>query len=202
MNIHRAPWSILGVAITLAGAAAPSAGQDAEPPPAFPVDDRAMCAFEYHLGEWVPGDPDAPPGIVIDFAWGIPAKTVIDREYRQVDGVSVQFTHGLAGYHYGHQEIEWISFVRDGIRPFEVMNIGRIEFQPGNVMVRRYRSYDPDTSSREYRETMTPIDENSRRNVVEYRDDERNWKEWGVFVHVRSSERVQTPECAYASGGT
>jgi hypothetical protein len=76
------------------------------------------------------------------------------------------------------------------------MNIGRIEFQPGNVMVRRYRSYDPDTSSREYRETMTPIDENSRRNVVEYRDDERNWKEWGVFVHVRRSERVRTPECA------
>jgi hypothetical protein len=112
-----------------------------------------------------------------------------------VDGEEVQVSYGTAGYHYGLMQIEWVSYVRDGVYPFEVMNRGRIEFEPGDVMVRRYRSYDPDTSSREYRETLSPIDENTRRNVVEYLDDERNWKEWGVFTHVRKSPRVRSEAC-------
>lgn len=77
-------------------------------------------------------------------------------------------------------EIHWTMFARDGVRPFEVMNVGRIEFLPGDVRVHQYRSYDPDTSSREYRETLTPVDANTRRNEILYRDDERQWKEWGV----------------------
>jgi hypothetical protein len=189
--------SMLGLAIAMGGSTESVAAQvPGSPAGPFTVDNRAMCGFDYHLGEWVPGDPDAPPGVVIDFAWGIPGKTVIDKEYREVDGASLQVSHGLAGYHYGRQEIEWVSFVRDGVNTFEVMNIGQIEFEPGDVMVRRYRSYDPDTSSREYRETLTPVDENTRRNVVEYRDDERNWKEWAVFTHVRRGARVHTAECA------
>jgi hypothetical protein len=120
-----------------------------------------MCAAEYHLGRWVPGDPDAPPGILIEFQWGIPGKTLIEAEYRMVERRQVPVSQGFAGYHYGTQEIHWMMFARDGIRPFEVMNVGRIELLPGDVMVRHYRSYDPDTSSREYRETLSPIDANT-----------------------------------------
>jgi hypothetical protein len=120
-----------------------------------------MCAAEYHLGRWVPGDPDAPPGILIEFQWGIPGKTLIDAEYRMVERRQVPVSQGFAGYHYGTQEIHWMMFARDGIRPFEVMNVGRIELLPGDVMVRHYRSYDPDTSSREYRETLSPTDANT-----------------------------------------
>lgn len=171
-----------------------AAGQ--APAPGFDVDDRTMCAAEYHLGRWVPGDPDAPPGILIEFRWGIPGKTIVDAEYRDVDGRQVQVTHGFAGYHYGTQEVHWMMFARDGVRPFEVMNIGTIELLPGDVMVRHYRSYDPDTSSREYRETLSPVDENTRRNSILYRDDEREWKEWGVFTHVRESPRERSAACA------
>lgn len=190
------PRTIPTILVLLLAAIAPLRGQSA-PPTAGPflVDDRVMCGFEYHLGEWVPGDPDAPPGIRIEFAWVIPGKVVRDAEYRLVDGEEVQMSHGIAGYHYGLMEIEWMSFVRDGVLPFEVMNIGRIEFLPGDVMVRHYRSYDPDTSSREYRETLTPIDENTRRNVIEVLDDERRWQEWGVFTHVRRSPRVRSEAC-------
>jgi len=188
---------LLAIAFVLGGIGGPLLAQEPEPAAApFLVDNRAMCQFEYHLGEWVPGDPDAPPGIRIEFAWVIPGKVVRDAEYRLIDGEEVQISHGTAGYHYGLMQIEWLSFARDGVYPFEVMNIGRIEFLPGDVMVRRYRSYDPDTSSREYRETLSPIDENTRRNAVEYLDDERNWREWGVFTHVRKSPRERSEECA------
>lgn len=192
----RAPAATLWTATVLSAAPAHSAAQTQEGETSFTVDNRAMCGFEYHLGRWVPGDADAPPGILIELRWGIPGKTVVDAEFREVGGERVQVTQGLAGYHYGTQEIQWIMFARDGVRPFEVMNLGRIEFLPGDVMVRRYRSYDPDTSSREYRETLTPIDENTRRNVIEYRDDELKWKEWAVFTHVRQGMRARTPECA------
>lgn len=176
-----------------AGARAQTSTEEAEP---FRVDDIAMCQFEYHMGEWEPGDPDAPPGIRIVFDWVMPGKLARDAEYRLIEGKEVQVSHGTAGYHYGLMQIQWRSYVRDGVYDFEVMNSGTIEFLPGDVMVRRYRSYDPDTSSREYRETLTPVDENTRRNVIEYLDDERNWKEWGVFTHVRSGPRVQTEACA------
>lgn len=191
---RRCLTSALFLVASVAGAASATA-QTPDDATTFDVDNRAICAAEYHLGRWVPGDPDAPPGILIEFKWGIPGKTILDAEYRVVDGEQVQVSQGFAGYHYGTQEIHWMMFARDGVRPFEVMNVGRIELLPDDVMVRHFRSYDPDTSSRQYRETLSPVDENTRRNVILYRDDERSWREWGVFTHVRQSPRVSSPEC-------
>lgn len=188
--IRSAPLAL--TALALSALAGPLGAQESGP---FLVDDIAMCQFAYHMGEWVPGDPNAPPGIRIEFVWEIPGKVVRDSEYRLIDGKETLITYGIAGYHYGLMEIQWISYVRDGVMPFEVMNEGRIEFEPGDVMVRRYRSYDPDTSSREYRETLSPIDENTRRNVIEFLDDERQWKPWGVFTHVRKSPRPRSEAC-------
>lgn len=187
--------AVLPALAALTASSGSLAGQAGEQVRTFDVDNRVLCAAEYHLGRWVPGDPDAPPGILIEFRWGIPGKTIIDAEYREIDGRQVRVSQGFAGYHYGTQEIHWMMFARDGVRPFEVMNDGWIELLPEDVMVRHYRSYDPDTSSREYRETLSPIDENTRKNTILYRDDERAWKEWGVFTHVRESPRERSADC-------
>lgn len=91
--------------------------------------------------------------------------------------------------------------VADVLDPEEMAN-GRLARRgSGGPDPRHFRSYDPDTSSREYRETLSPIDEDTRRNYIEVRDDERRWREWGVFTHVREGPRERSQECEGLTGG-
>jgi hypothetical protein len=63
------------------------------------------------------------------------------------------------------------------------------ELSEDGSLVRRYRSFDPDMSSREYRETYTLEPDGSRLNTIEYRDDDGAWQPWrqGPFRSVRYS---------------
>lgn len=176
-------------------AVAPAAGQPTSattPREAggFAIDDAAMASFTPFLGTWRP-----PPEADIDYRavleWGIPGKTVHFAEYDLVEGKPVQRNECLIGYHYGRQRIEFLEFVRDDPeRGFEVMNEGTYELREDGALVRNYRSFDPDTSSREYRETWTIEEDGSRLNVIEYRDDEGAWQPWprGPFRSVRSTD--------------
>lgn len=155
---------------------------------AFTLDDRRMRQFEWYIGEWGPPPGGDPPQYSITYEWGLPGKTVRISEHRVIDGEKVKVQDGLIGYHYGRQRIEYIEFMRDGTAPFEVMYAGTYRFRPhgiGAIMVREFRAYDPDTSSRAYRETHVPIDDNTRRLTIEYLDDDGEWREWRVFTAVR-----------------
>jgi hypothetical protein len=164
-----------------AEAQAPPA-QTVTKPQAFVTDDRAMEAMEWHIGEWEPPSGDPLHGQVsMAMTWTFPKKAVRIAEYRVIDGVRTQIVDGVAGYHYGLQRIEMVWFVRDGVNPFEVMNTGSIETRPGRVLIRTFRSYDPDTSSREYRETFSPIGQDERSLTIEFKDDEGAWKLWREY---------------------
>ncbi len=62
---------------------------------------------------------------------------------------------------------------------------GRYWFENGNVMKREFEAFDPDTTSRAYREAFIPVDQNTRKLLIEYRDDQGEWKKWGEFISVR-----------------
>lgn len=161
------------------------AGQAQTPKP-FVIDDRVMEQLEWHLGEWEPPPGDPLHGQVsMAMTWELPKKTVRIAEYRVVGGIRTKVADGIAGYHYGLQRIEMLIFVRDGVNPFEVMNVGSIETRPDRVMVRTFRSYDPDTSSREYRETFRPKGGSERTLTIEFRDDAGEWKLWREYRQVR-----------------
>ncbi|MCI0490689.1 MAG: hypothetical protein L0229_29195 [Blastocatellia bacterium] len=149
-------------------------------------DDKAMRLFEYHLGEWGPPPEDEKSrGVSIVYEWAMKGKTVRVAEYHTIDGKKTQVNEGLIGYHYGQKQIVYQEFVLDGVRPFEVMYTGRYWFEDGNVMKREFTAYDPDTTSRTYRETVTPTDPNMRKVLIEYMDDNGQWKKWGEFTWVR-----------------
>jgi hypothetical protein len=156
-------------------------------PGGYTADNEAMAAFDPHLGIWGPAPGDEAAGFRSVLDWGIPGETVVLSEYRTIDGKLVRATHGLIGYHYGRQRIEFLEFARDGLRPNEVMNDGFFELRHDGALVRRYRSFDPDMSSREYRETYTLQKDGSRINTIEYRDDDGRWQPWprGPFRSIR-----------------
>jgi hypothetical protein len=144
--------------------------------------------FEPFLGVWgpLPGEPD-DEGRRSVLRWGFPNKTVHFSEHRVVDGERVQVNESLVGYHYGRQRIVQLEFARDGLSPFEVMNEGTWEFLEDGTLVRVFRSYDPDMSSREYRETTSLLPDGRRRLAIEHRDDAGRWQPWprGPFFTVR-----------------
>ena len=149
-------------------------------------DDKAMRLFEYNLGEWgPPPENEKNKGTSIVYEWGLKGKTVKVAEYRLIDGKRTQVSEGLISYHYGQKQIVYQEFVLDGVRPFEVMYTGRYWFEDGNVMKREFTAYDPDTTSRTYRETVTPVDSNTRKLAIEYLDDNGQWTKWGEFTWVR-----------------
>jgi pimeloyl-ACP methyl ester carboxylesterase/ketosteroid isomerase-like protein len=156
-------------------------------PGGYRADDAAMARFGPFLGIWGPPPGEEAAGYRLLLEWGIPNKTVRSSEYRTVDGELVQATEAVIGYHYGRQRIEYLEFVRDGLAPFEVMNDGFYEFSEDGSLVRRYRSFDPDMSSREYRETYALDPDGNRVNTIEYRDNDGAWQPWprGPFRSVR-----------------
>jgi hypothetical protein len=156
-------------------------------PQGYLPDNELLDAFEPFLGIWGPSPEEAEAGewrMVME--WGIPRDTVRFAEYRRIEGEWVQANEALVGYHYGRQRIEFLEFARDGIMPFEVMNEGYFEVQPKGDLVRRYRSFDPDMSSREYRETFELLEPGRRLLTIEYRDNDGHWQPWprGPFEAV------------------
>ena len=155
-------------------------------------DDKAMRHFEYHIGEWGPAQVDEKnQGVSIVYEWGLKGKTVKVAEYRIIDGKRAQVTEGLIAYHYGQKQIVYQEFMLDGAQPFEVMYTGRYWFEDGNVMKREFTAYDPDTTSRTYRETLTPVDQNTRKLFIEYKDDNGQWKKWGEFTSARKQTQAE-----------
>jgi hypothetical protein len=153
------------------------------------------------MGIWGPPPGDEAAGFRTVLEWGIPGESILMSEYRTVDGTLILATQGLIGYHCGRQRIEFLEFARDGLRPYEVMNEGFFERRDDGAVVRRYRSFDPDMSSREYRETYTLQDDGSRVNAIEYRDDEGQWQPWprGPFRSVRY--RTLTERASHGGAG-
>ena len=169
-------------------------------------DDKAMRQFEYHLGEWgPPPDDEKNRGTSIVYEWSLKGKTVKIAEYRTSDGKRTQVSEGLISYHYGQKQIVYQEFVLDGVRPFEVMYTGRYWFEDGNVMKREFTAFDPDTTSRTYRETVTPVDQNRRKLLIEYLDDNGQWKKWGEFTWVRrqsqSGQKAERKEIPTSTEG-
>jgi hypothetical protein len=170
-------------------------------PGGYTADNEALEALEPHMGIWGPPPGDEAAGFRTVLEWGIPGESILMSEYRTVDGTLILATQGMIGYHYGRQRIEFLEFARDGLRPYEVMNEGYFERRDDGAVVRRYRSFDPDMSSREYRETYTLQDDGSRVNTIEYRDDEGRWQPWprGPFRSVRY--RTLTERASHGGAG-
>jgi len=143
-------------------------------------DQRAMRAFAPFIGLWI--DPESESR-GFEFAWGFEEKTAHLREFKIVDDEREVLAEALAGWHYGRREIVFHEFVRDH-RSFESMNAGVFRGREG-ALLREYTSFDPNGSSRDYRERYELLPAERLTLTIEYRDDESRWRPWGVFQAER-----------------
>lgn len=174
----------LAVVALLDGSRAEPQGTPAAAPPALRTarDQEALRGFEFYLGTWV--SPGAPPEHGLEFAWGVEEKSLHMRELPRVgEELQVQ-SDALVGWHYGEHALIYHEFVRDS-RPAECMNVGRVRFEPENVLVREFTSFAPDGTSLAWRETFTPDGLDAAWQRIEYRDVDASWKPWGSFRLLR-----------------
>jgi hypothetical protein len=175
--------------LTLGWALGSLAGaQDPERQRAQAADQAAMELLVRPLiGVWGPPEDTAEnrsPRLA--FEWAIPGQVARFTEWRLVDGNPTQVGEGLLGYHYGLQRVAFLCFQRDGIEGVrEATQQSVLEPAADGAIVRRLRAYDPDTSSREYREVFRLPTPDRMEHAIEYLDYGGAWKSWGTFSLAR-----------------
>lgn len=168
-----------------------AAAQEAERQRAQAADQAAMNQLVGPLvGVWgPPEDTSENRGPRLVFEWTIPGQVARFSEWRLVDGKPTKIGEGLLGYHYGTQRVEFLSFQRDGIPGVpEATQQSFLESAADGSIVRRLRAYDPDTSSREYREVFRLSGANQMEHAIESLDYGGAWKLLGTWKVVRKAE--------------
>lgn len=178
------PAGLLVLAWTFAALAS---AQQEERQRAQAADQAAMTKLVGPLiGVWGPPEDTAEnrsPRLV--FEWSIPGQVARFTEWRLVAGKPTKTGEGLLGYHYGNQRVEWVTFQRDDVPGVvEATQLGFLEPAADGSIVRRVRAYDPDTSSREYREVFR-ISGATGQHSIDYLDYGGEWKRFGSFPLAR-----------------
>ncbi|MGH7336373.1 MAG: hypothetical protein ACREI7_02235 [Myxococcota bacterium] len=184
----KIPFGWLVVAAVAVAANAPVAADESERRLGQEADRRAMRELTGPLiGVWGPPEDTAEnrsPRLV--FEWVIPDQIARFSEWRRVGATATRIGEALLGYDYRSQRVEWIGFQRDDAPGVvEATHHGLLEPGPGGAIVRRLRAVDPDTSSREYRETFRFTGEGALDHTIEYLTYGGEWKSWGTFRLVR-----------------
>jgi len=182
-NMRFAP----GLALVFLSSSVWVGGHQDDPGPSARRTDRdqdAMRGFHFFIGTWTP--PGENPEAGFEFSWGIEEKTVHVRELRRIAGRLQPISDALVGWHYGEQELVFHEFLSDDAK--EVMYTGRMWFEPGDVLAREFRAFDPDGTSRAYRERFVPNGMDAWTHHIDYQDDDGSWKPWGRFSGVRRPE--------------
>lgn len=185
-----AAWLAGAVGVVLAGwwwlgaeeGASTAAAWPERPPASRAVtdaDDAAFVSLEPWLGTWRAEAPFEREG-AFGFERGLDGKSLRMTRSVLVDGAWTLESEGLAGWHYRQLALVFHEFTRDA-GSVEVMKEGIVYFTPGGAMVREFASFDPDGSSRAYREVFEPVGTDVARMSVFFEDDGGAWIPFGEF---------------------
>lgn len=141
------------------------------------ADDLALAQLAPWLGVWLPEPPYEDEG-AYEFTRSLDGKSVRATRSVMEGGAWVLASEGLLGWHHGEQALVFHEFTRDA-GSFEVMKEGTVYFTADGAMVREYASYDPDGSSRGYREVFERDGANAAWIVISFEDDAGRWVPYG-----------------------